>query len=58
MPRQARIIVPNYPHHVLQRGHNKQGVFAEKEDYAHYLNNLWEAKRLFGFKFNADWKAF
>lgn len=48
MPSQARVIVPNYPHHVLQRGHNKQEVFAEEADYEYYLNNLWEAKRLFG----------
>jgi len=48
MSRQARVIVPNYPHHVLQRGHNKQVVFAEKDDYEYYLNNLLEAKRLFG----------
>ncbi len=53
MPRQARVIVPNYPHHVLQRGHNKQAVFAEKEDYEHYLANLREAKQLFGVKAHA-----
>ncbi len=48
MPRQARVVIPNCPHHVLQRGHNKQVVFAEKTDYAYYLNNLLEAKQLFG----------
>ena len=48
MPRQARAIVPHYPHHFLQRGPDKQGVFAEKEDYEYYLNNLWEARRLLG----------
>ena len=40
--------MPGSPHHVLQRGNNKQVVLTEKEDYAHYPNNLWEAKRLFG----------
>lgn len=24
MPRQARVIVPGYPHHIVQRGHNRQ----------------------------------
>ena len=44
MFRQARVIVPHYPHHVLQRGHNKQGVFSKEADYEYYLKNLWEAK--------------
>ncbi len=47
MSRQARVIVPNFPHHVLQRGHNKQVVFTGKRDYQYYLNNLLEAKQLF-----------
>jgi hypothetical protein len=28
MPRMGRVVLPNYPHHVVQRGHNKQVVFA------------------------------
>jgi putative transposase len=31
MPRMARIVLPNYPHHIVQRGHNKQVVFATPE---------------------------
>jgi putative transposase len=27
MPRMGRIVLPNYPHHVVQRGHNRQVVF-------------------------------
>lgn len=50
MPRQARIIVPNCPHHVLQRGHNKQVVFYRENDYKYYLDNLLEAKQLFDIK--------
>lgn len=42
MPRAARLIVPGYPHHVLQRGHNRQVVFACDEDYLYYLENLGE----------------
>jgi len=26
MPRMGRIVLPNYPHHVVQRGHNRQVV--------------------------------
>ena len=29
MPRLGRVVLPHYPHHVVQRGHNKQVVFAE-----------------------------
>ncbi|MDG3638739.1 transposase, partial [Pseudomonas aeruginosa] len=25
MPRQGRVVLPNYPLHVVQRGHNRQG---------------------------------
>ncbi|RTU47523.1 transposase, partial [Pseudomonas aeruginosa] len=26
MPRQGRVVLPNYPLHVVQRGHNRQGM--------------------------------
>lgn len=48
MPRTARIILPNFPHHVIQWGHNRQGVFADDNDYQYYLNNLWEGKEKLG----------
>ena len=28
MPRIGRVVLPNYPHHIVQRGHNRQVVFA------------------------------
>lgn len=40
MPRSARVVVPGYPHHVIQRGHNKQDIFLESEDYEYYLSSL------------------
>ena len=40
MPRMARIVLPNYPHHVVQRGHNRQAVFAEDEDFERYIATL------------------
>ena len=45
MPRTARIILPNYPHHIIQRGHNRQAVFAGEDDYRYYLDNLAEWKQ-------------
>jgi len=46
MPRTARIVINSYPHHIIQRGHNRQVVFASDEDYLYYLDNLreWKAK--------------
>ncbi|MDM3872260.1 transposase [Porticoccus sp. W117] len=44
MPRKARILVPNCPHHIVQRGHNRQAVFLSDEDYQFYLENLKEWK--------------
>jgi len=44
MPRMARIVVPNTPHHIVQRGHNKQVVFVSEDDYQYYLENLVEWK--------------
>lgn len=41
-------MLPNYPHHVVQRGHNRQVVFAEQCDYLRYLEALAEFKSAFG----------
>lgn len=48
MPRMGRVVLPNYPHHVVQRGHNRQVVFAEPEDFQRYLSDLRELKDVFG----------
>ena len=47
MPRMGRIILPSYPHHVMQRGHNRQVVFAGERDFLRYLEDLRELKSLF-----------
>jgi putative transposase len=46
MPRTARIVIVGYPHHIIQRGHNRQVVFVSDEDYLYYLENLraWKEK--------------
>ena len=40
MPRIARIVGTGYPHHVVQRGNNREKVFLDKEDYREYLSYL------------------
>jgi putative transposase len=46
----ARVVLPHYPHHVVQRGHNKQVVFAHPEDFERYLADLQELKTALGVK--------
>ena len=40
MPRIARAVAAEFPHHVVQRGNNKEDVFFEKEDRENYLSLL------------------
>ena len=42
MARLARIVVPDHPHHVTQRGNRRQKIFFEDGDYALYRNLLAE----------------
>ncbi len=42
--------MPDYPHHVVQRGHNRQVVFAHSRDYERYLGTLAEFKDAYGVK--------
>jgi putative transposase len=42
MPRIGTVVAQNMPHHIVQRGHNKNAVFVENEDYSYYLNTLVE----------------
>jgi putative transposase len=37
MPRIARAVAPGFPHHVVQRGNNREKVFFNDEDRAVYL---------------------
>ena len=50
MPRIARIVVPGVPHHVTQRGNNRQDVFFVDDDRRVYLGLLAEqSRRFFGY---------
>lgn len=44
MPRSPRIAVPGYPHHVIQRGNNRQAIFLRDEDYKFYIDCFRRAK--------------
>jgi putative transposase len=40
MPRTARICAINYPHHITQRGNNKETIFFDDDDRDFYLRTL------------------
>lgn len=44
MPRIGQLVIPNYPHHVIHRGHNRQAIFAQEDDDRFDLDNLVECK--------------
>src|SRR6185503_5380118 len=42
MARLPRTKAAGYPHHVIQRGNNRQAIFADTADYQRYLQLLQE----------------
>lgn len=42
MPRRSRLVLPDTPMHIIQRGNNSQDCFFDDEDYASYLRWLRE----------------
>jgi hypothetical protein len=42
MPRMGGTVLPYYAHRIIQRGHNRQLVFAESRDFERYLQTLAE----------------
>jgi putative transposase len=49
MPRIARVIAVQYPHHITQRGNNRNAVFFEEEDNHFYIKSLQSYSRKWGF---------
>ena len=47
MARLPRLTLPGYPHHVIQRGNNRQPIFARKADYQRLLDLLDDNARQF-----------
>lgn len=41
MPRRARMYLPGFPYHIVQRGNNREACFIEPENYQFYLQ-LWQ----------------
>ena len=41
MPRRARMYLPGFPYHIVQRGNNREACFIEPENYQYYIE-LWK----------------
>jgi putative transposase len=53
MARLPRLTLPGYPHHVIQRGNNRQTIFAVPSDYQTMLDLLDENAKKFGVAIHA-----
>jgi len=40
MPRLARLVIPNYPHHIIHRGNHQENVFLTDNDKKLYIKHL------------------
>ena len=43
MARLPRYVIPNQPHHIIQRGNNRQMIFAADADYQFFRDALIDA---------------
>lgn len=50
MARIARVVIPNYPHHVIQRGNRCQDVFFSDQDKEYYIELLSKHAKKEGIK--------
>lgn len=53
MPRAARIVAPGLPHHITQRGNNREAVFFTDDDRRYYLRTLRDQAERFGLAISA-----
>ena len=53
MARMKRVVVPGYPHHIVQRGVRSMDIFFEEQDRVEYLNILRKQGDRFEVKFLA-----
>jgi len=53
MPRHSRLAIPNLPHHVVHRGHNRNPVFISDGDRLVYLETLAEFREELGIRVHA-----
>lgn len=45
MARLPRLSIGGYPHHVIQRGNDREAIFVDRDDYSRYLQALGEVTR-------------
>lgn len=53
MPRLPRYVLPGVPQHIIQRGNNRQAIFADDDDYVVYLDWLRQAADQYGLRIHA-----
>jgi putative transposase len=53
MARLPRLTLPGFPHHIIQRGNNRQAIFASAADYQALLDLLDASARKFGVAIHA-----
>ena len=53
MPRRARMYLPDFPYHIVQRGNNREACFIELENYHYYLELWKEASSRYGVSVHA-----
>lgn len=47
MARQPRLVLPNEPHHILQRGNDNQVIFRDDDDHRRFLECLRESAKFY-----------
>ncbi len=47
MARLPRLVIPNQPHHIIQRGIDRQTIFRDADDYVFFLARLRDAAKQF-----------
>jgi len=47
MARQPRLVLPDQPHHVLQRGNDNQPIFRDDDDHRRFLDFLRESAKFY-----------
>jgi hypothetical protein len=53
MARLPRYVIPGQPQHIIQRGNNRQAIFAAEGDYQFFRDCLVEAAGRFGLAIHA-----
>lgn len=53
MARLPRLVIPHQPHHLIQRGNDRQDIFRDQEDFQRFLHWLKEGARQFNVAIHA-----